>query len=113
MGTSLLEQATTDAWAAMKAVADSVRARFSRGAGADATRALAEVEEAPADDARRQALAKAIEDEIGRSPHFQAELSRLVDEARRDPSVNSFVTNITGDVKQQTNIGQAGDITFT
>lgn len=99
------------AWAALGRIADAVRRRF--GGDSEVTETLERLEAKPASQGRTQELAEVLQPRLEADPAFAAELARLVEQAKTEPPVASFVTTVQGNaqVGKLTNIGQvSGDV---
>ena len=76
---------------------------------------MEKLETEPADERHVQTVASIIEALVRSDPAFGQELEALVDEARQDPELGRFVTEISGNasVGKVTNIGEVhGDVSF-
>lgn len=81
---------------------------------AKSVEALEGVDEHPNDSDSPLAVARRIDNLMGRDPALRSELSSIVDEAERHPTVGQFVVEIQGNARvgQVINIGEARDISF-
>ncbi len=112
-----LEEFATEAgkgtWGLLGKLVETVRAKF---AGDDpACEALAEVQDAPADTDRAQALARHLDRHASEDDRFRAALADLVGQAERDPAIGRFVTRISGSARvgKVVNIQSVhGDVSF-
>jgi len=107
---SVGEQVGRGAWALVGRAVDLVRTRLPDIAPGG--RALPALERAPDDQASLKALAAAVELAIAVDPDFRAELTALLEEARRDPGSGHFVTEVYNgaQVGKLVNIGRARDV---
>lgn len=101
------------AWSLVRRLADTVKRKLS--GDDDAEQAVEKLETEPADERHVQTVASIIEALVRSDPAFGQELEALVDEARQDPELGRFVTEISGNasVGKVTNIGEVhGDVSF-
>lgn len=109
--TGLAKEAGGSAWAGAKRVLALVRGKLAGDRSGEA--ALARVE--AGDETARRELEAALDDHASRDAAFRDELARLLAEARREPAVARFLTNVSGNarVDKITNIETVhGDVSF-
>jgi gamma-glutamyl:cysteine ligase YbdK (ATP-grasp superfamily) len=106
------EEAGREAWGALGGLVAALRKRFS--GDKQASRALTALEQYPADENRVQALAAAVDEQIGSDQAFRHDLEELIAAAKTDASVGKFVTNVCdqAQVGKIVNIGHARDVSF-
>jgi hypothetical protein len=105
-------RARESTWAGMDRLAAVVRRKVSGHREGEA--ALAAVEHHPDDPGRVQALAAALTSLAADEPAFQAELTELVAQAKRDPSIGAFTTHVEGlaTIGSIVNLAQVRDVHF-
>jgi hypothetical protein len=101
------------AWAALGRIRESIWSKF-RG-DPEATETLERLEAKPDSQARTAELAEVLQPQLEADPQLLAELTRLVEEAKAEPQMASFVTTVQDNARvgKLTNIGQiTGDVHF-
>jgi hypothetical protein len=100
-------------WEGMGRLVSIIRGKL--GGEARGQEVLDQVETAPDDQDKVDALAALLESHAAESPGFYRDLAGLVAEAERAPAVGRFVTEVTGNarVSKLTNIDTVhGDVSF-
>jgi hypothetical protein len=75
---------------------------------------LLNLQQAPGDEGAKSAVAESLSRKMASDPKLAEEVRRLVTEAKNDPSVSQFLTQVYGgEVGKIVNIGSAGDVTIS
>jgi vacuolar-type H+-ATPase catalytic subunit A/Vma1 len=101
------------AWEGMSRLIRIIREKL--GGESLGQEALDQVETAPDDQRKVEALAAVLQSHAAESPSFHRELAGLVAEAQHEPSLGRFVTEISGNARvgKLTNIDTVhGDVSF-
>jgi hypothetical protein len=104
-------EAGKTAWQALGRIAQTIRGWFA--GDQEVTETLDRLEAKPESQARSAELAEVLTPRLAADPRLVAELTRLVDQAKRDPQTASFVTTVQDNARvgRITNIGQVtGDV---
>lgn len=105
------DKAGAGAWATLGRITETIRSKF-RG-DPEATETLDRLEAKPDSKARTAELAEVLQPRLAADAGFAGELARLVEEAKAEPQIASFVTTVQDNarVDRLTNIGQVnGDV---
>ena len=78
------------------AILGAIRRKFGVDQDAYAEQTLAKVEEQPREEWPKQALQRIVADKAQKDPAFKAELERLLESAKQDPTTQQFLVQVYG-----------------
>jgi hypothetical protein len=90
-------EAGKDLWRGFGRLVELVRSKFAHDPAARA--ALERAQSEPDNQTRLAELTEALHSHSAQDPTFGAQLADLVDQARQDPTVGRFVTQVYGNAK--------------
>jgi hypothetical protein len=111
---NLAKKAGSGAGGAVETLYQTIRQKFTADRDTNAERSLKSLETEPDSKVSQTAVAAVLDEKAQADPAFAKELADLVQQARQDPKVAKFLTNVYGNaqVNKLVNIGQAGDVKF-
>jgi hypothetical protein len=103
-GEGFAEGAGDSAWSVLVKLRTAVSRKFAGDKAGEM--ALAQLEAGPAEAGNVRQLAELLDLRLVEDPHFAAELTALVAQARRDPATRALIATATGQARQ---VNIAGD----